>query len=161
MNRGIESTRRRANKFGLTRILAEALSYMMRLDTGHLMLTLLDVVDFQIEKSSSEGIDIMHDWNEPDRKGFDKLLATPLIYVEDILLIDTGRIDQGQVKECISKYGAVDAQKYFNHIHLLPRCNDIITQRQWAFELIDMFRRKVAAIDETSCLIGEVTFWVF
>jgi len=133
------------------------------------MLTLRDVVDFRTAKSPSRTISIVHEWNEPDREGFDKLLSAPLLQLDDAIIIDTGRIDKAQVRRYISKYGATDTQKYFNHIHLLPRCNDVSIQRQWAFELIDAFRRKVEDLDQDSCLIGEVrddgcdtevTFWV-
>ena len=133
------------------------------------MLTLRAVVDSRIAKSPSRTISIVHEWNEPDREGFDKLLSAPLLQLDDVMLIDTGRIDKSQVEEYIIKYGAADAQKYFNHIHLLPRCSDVSMQRQWAFELIDTFRRKAEELDQESRLIGEVrddgcdtevTFWV-
>jgi hypothetical protein len=109
-----------------------------------------------------------HDWDEPDRLGFDKILVAPLLQIDDLVILDTGHIDEKEVRQYATKYGSVEAQKYFNHIHLLPHCSDITIQRAWAYELIDSFRKKAAKCFPSFFVVGqiqddgfdtEVTFW--
>ena len=111
---------------------------------------------------------INHDDYGPDQEGFEKDLSIPVRFVNKMPLIDSC-YNESEVKRIIDKYGKVETQKYYNHFHMMVRTTDIGIQRQWAWELIDCFRKKAEQLCPSYTLIGEisddgydieVTFWI-
>lgn len=110
-----------------------------------------------------------YDFESPDWEGYKYLLNAPLFLHEGMLFSGAVKRDRADIKEAVARYGRDEGQKYLNHIHMMLRCKDINTQRQWAFELIDRYRERATEICPNYFLIGEiiddgfdiqVTFWI-
>lgn len=110
-----------------------------------------------------------NDFESPDREGHEYELNSPLFFHEGMLFRGTLEKDWFEIEKQVMKYGRDEAQKSWNHLHMILRCKDINTQRQWAFELIDRYRERATEICPNYFLIGEirddefgieVTFWI-
>lgn len=111
-----------------------------------------------------------NDFESPDWEGHEYELNSPLFFHEGMLFRGTLEKDWFEIEKQVKQYGNNEAQKYWNHLHMVTRCIDINIQRQWAFELIDRYRERATEICPNYVLIGEirddgfgieVTFWIF
>ena len=105
-----------------------------------------------------------------DKPGFEKDLVLPLRLVDEVLIVDYGKDRLAEFESIVKEYGKVEAQKYWNHFHMKVRSEDLVIQRQLAYELLDSFRKKAKELCDKCVLIGEIkddgfeieiTFWTY